>query len=591
MRPTLLTRSLVAAMTASVVIAAAPLVAAAGPRNPPDPPAPTWNDPPPAGVETVKPIKPTWCAGYKPKPWLPGSLAYDEIKRGYSENVLKQIAELACDRPDDAGRQQWIAFYRQGWLNLVGTSEAEDREAMAARLQLDAGDRALAGGVCKRLWHPPADAAPADKLFATLRAQAIGCGGLPMEVGYGTDGGDGMATASYWIDRAAEPPDELVRLAWVLRCFNPGTSSIDPATAHRALGRWSMCGHDALALDRRRFDRAVDALGLPALGKVRAREMFAYTQKLLRSYRAAFKDLRAKDPDYGRILDEPEQGFAAWVKLRADNRAALDDALAMEDSFREGDKRKLAGCSESLRATLAAHIASLAPRTKDDVGDAANDDVGQPVLRALIACDSLMGRHGLVDSEMKLLGLGRLRRGPRTAAFWQTLDVVAAIAADRTKFPVQPASFGGPLPRVRPDDDWMHVAYEATFNETNWDRDQLGRVTAVKPDRDGVMVSFKTETWKEPVSKCTETNRIDRITAEGRVEYRQRCVAAGTRTVKVTPQPVWIRKDLAAGLKPGVFMKWRRDNKPKPAMGFPMEVYADQAQTKLIQFWGFAVTK
>ncbi|MBK9036592.1 MAG: hypothetical protein IPL61_35975 [Myxococcales bacterium] len=121
-------------------------------KGQPDPGAPSWNDPLAPGVETVKPMAPTWCAGYKPRPWLPASIPYDELQRsGYSEDLLQQIAALACDRPDDAARQQWIAFYRQGWLNIVGTTEREDREAMAARPQLRDAQK-VTTAECKPLW-------------------------------------------------------------------------------------------------------------------------------------------------------------------------------------------------------------------------------------------------------------------------------------------------------------------------------------------------------------------------------------------------------------------------------------------------------
>ncbi|MBK9036593.1 MAG: hypothetical protein IPL61_35980 [Myxococcales bacterium] len=414
---------------------------------------------------------------------------------------------------------------------------------------------------------------------------------MPAEVGYGTDGGAEMGAASYWIDRAAEPPDELVRLTWVLRCLNPGASSIDPATADRALGRWAVCGHDAVKLDRRAFDRAVDALKLSPLARVRAREMFAYTRKLLTSYQAGWKALVSTDPAYARILETPAQGFAAWVKLRATNKAALDQAFAMEDAFRDADPRTLTTCGETLREALQQHVASRAPTTKDDVVDAVNDDVGQPLLKALVACDSMQGRHALADTEHKLLGLGRSRRGPRTAAFWATLDVVSEIAAEKFRFPVQPGTFGGPLPAIDRDHDWMVKAWEATFNQINWDRDQKGQVAKVVAKGDGVVVSFKTVSWKEPVWSCKETNRVNRILPDGRVEYRESCVAKGTQTVKNTPRTAWIRKDLASGIKPGVFMSMRLDLKPDPAQGFPLEVHADQAQTKLRAYWGFPVAR
>ena len=557
--------------------------------QPPDPPAATWNEPPPPGVETLKPSRPTWCAGYKPRPWLPGKLYYDDIRiGGYSEQVLRQVAELACDRPDDPGRQAWIAFYRQGWINIVGTTDQEDRAAMAARM-VPGADKLFVESTCKKLWSDR-DASPAERSFNALRAQAIGCSGLPSEITYGTDGGTGMAAASYWLDRSVEPPDELVRLAWVLRCLNPGASAIDPKTAHQGLGNYAFCGHDARKLDRATFERALAALKLPPIGQVRARERFAYTKKLLASYDRAFQLLASKDKDYARLaIHAPEQGFATWVKNRKANAVALDEARAMEDKFRDGDRKAVAGCGVSLRKHLKAHVASLAPKTKDDIVDAVNDDVGQPILAAVIACDSLEQRYGLVNTEMKLLSLGRTRRGPRTAAFWNTLDAVAEIVKDKTKFPVQPNRFGGPLPRVEGQDNWIHVAVDATVNKTSFDRDQKGQVAAVKPQSDGIMVSFRTESWQEPVFSCKDTNRIDRIMPDGRVEYRQSCVATGTQTVRDTPRPAWIRNDLADGIKPGVSLTMRVDGRPSPAQGFPIEVHADKARKRLIQYWGFPV--
>ena len=556
-------------------------------NNPADPPVAKWNDPPPSGVETVKPAPPTWCAGHKPRPWLPGNVAYDEIKRGYSEDQLSQIAMLACDRPDDVGRQAWIAFYRQGWLNIVGTTDAEDREAMAARLDLKQQEAKL-DAACKPLrGRRDDDRSPADRVFDSLRYAALGCRGVPTAIMSQLDN-DSLATASYWLDQAAEPPDELVRLAFVLRCFNTGASSVDPKSAIRTLGNHAFCGHDARKLDRKTFDQAVARYQLPPLGRARAREMFAYTQKLLASYRAAYASLVAKDKDYATlIVDEPERGFAEWSKLRAANQAALDGALAMEDKFRDGDKRAAAGCRTVLRKQLADHVKSRDPKTKDDVIDGVNDDVGQPVLRALVACDALEGRFGIVDSELKLLRQGRERRGPRTAAFWHTLDVVAPIAKDNPKF-VQASQFGAPLPSDNNLGSWMHKAHESTLNNTRFDRDQKGQIASMVASGDGFTIAFKHSSYQAPTWSCQDTNRIDRITPDGRVEYRQSCVQTGTHTVNDTAQSAWIRKDVAEGLKVGMVLEMRLDRKPDPLEGFPMETYSAK---QLVQYWGFPLTK
>jgi hypothetical protein len=237
-------------------------------------------------------------------------------------------------------------------------------------------------------------------------------------------------------------------------------------------------------------------------------------------------------------------------------------------------------------------VRAVKPKTKEEVRDAVNDEVGQPVLKALIACDSLEQRYDITDTEMKLLGSGRVRRGPRTAAYWAAVDALGKIVEDKPKFLAKPQRFGVRLPELTGDDNWIHVAYESTFNQTSFDKDQKGQVAGVKAQNGGVVVSFKTQSWQEPTWNCRETNKIDRISADGRVEYRQSCVATGMETVHATPPTVWIRKDLAAGIAPGVTMEFRVDNKPTyggkggQPHGFPLEVYAGK---KLVAYYGFAI--
>jgi hypothetical protein len=579
--------ALACAVPALLATALATAPAAADGKNPPDPPAATWNDPPPPGVTVARPAAPSWCAGYKPRPWLPGSLAYDDVRHGYTETALEEVAQLACDRPGDPGRQAWIAFYRQGWLNIVGTTDADDRDALAARMHLRDAERVVTEQVCKPLYRRD-ERRPADRAFDRLRADALGCGGLPFEIR--ATGDD--AAISFWLDGAAEPPDELVRVGWVLHCLQTGASSVDPASVHVALGNYAYCGHDALKLDRAGFERDLAVRRLPPLARARAHEVFGYTKKLVASYEQALAALAQQDPDYGHLAHEvPAQAFAAWVKTRAANAAAFDAAAAVEDQLRGGNRKEVAGCGPTLRKLLQAHVAAVGPKTVDEIRDAATDDVGTPLLRALITCDAFEERYGLVDAEVKLEGAGRVHRGPRTAAFWAAMDRVTEIVKDKTKFLAQPARFGAPLPRLELEANPIHVAYEATFNKAHLDRGAKGTVAAVKPQGDGVMVSFRTESWQEPILDCHDTNRVDRILADGRLEYRQSCVSRGTRTAHSTLRPVWMPRDLAAGLKAGVVMSLQIDDTPSPPQGFPLEVYADAGKKHLVQYAGFPVGK
>ena len=567
-----------------------PTIGSSSPRGPADPPAAHWNDPTPPGVETLKPEAPTWCAGYKPRPWLPGNMLYEDVsKEGYSEQLLGEIAMLACDRPDDPGRQAWIAFYRQGWLDIVGTTDAEDREAMAARMHVKEQEAALEA-VCKPLrgaaYAKDDERSPSDRLFDHMRAEALGCDGTPDRVQ-----GRELVEASYWIDRAAEPPDELVRLDYVLRCIqtNNGASAIDPKFANVTLGNYAFCGHDARKLDRASFEKALAAYKLPPLARARARENFAYTQKLLASMGAAYRDLVAQDPDYKRLLvDEPERGFQQWIQLRAAHKAEFDAAAAMEQHFRDEDKRGIAGCGVSLRKQLEEHVRARAPKNGDAVVDAVNDDVGQPLLHALLACDAMEGRFSLVDSEHKLVGLGRVRRGPRTAAFWHTLDVVTELGKDKPKKKwVQPEQFRGPLPQEW-GDTWTAKAYDMSVNKTSF-MDYKGQVASVRHERGGITLVFRRDTYQEPTLDCHDTNRISRIDPDGRVEYQQSCRQVGMHTVDVTPEPAWFRGELAAVIQPGMDVEFRLDSRKQPSEAYPTAVYADKVHKRLVQYWGFPV--
>jgi hypothetical protein len=111
----------------------------------------------------------------------------------------------------------------------------------------------------------------------------------------------------------------------------------------------------------------------------------------------------------------------------------------------------------------------------------------------------------------------------------------------------------------------------------------------VKKDGDVVVVSFKTETWKEEQFDCKDTKQIWLIEPSGLIRYHQECWSTGWKTMTHTEQPIHVPEDAADGLRAGMFLTGKADypfGGKQVRLGYPIAVYDSAAKKKLINWYG-----
>ena len=245
-------------------------------------------------------------------------------------------------------------------------------------------------------------------------------------------------------------------------------------------------------------------------------------------------------------------------KYRTPHKPALDAALAevlrfaklrTESSSREPPKDLVAAfkgqaeapkgptlptCSTDHHAAFIEYITSKKPKSAKDVEDAANDPVGQVLLRASLAC-SVSGNDPLRATFARFL----IREGEP----WLGAHHYAYIKGARdtgSKVPV--LSIWSGLLGVGPLELWTNrrLAYVAH-----------APIKAVTEKDGNVIVTFKTVAagTEYVTTNCWNTNRIERITSSGRVEYEEKCEGY-ERSVTNTEEPIVVPKSFAAGLAP-----------------------------------------
>ncbi|MBI5548562.1 MAG: hypothetical protein HY901_32160 [Deltaproteobacteria bacterium] len=532
-----------------------------------------------AGVEKIAPSKPDWCEGYKGQLKEYSSMPVGSIKRdlgydGYLPRTMRKIAWAACDAPDDPVRQKWVAAWRQGHVNQTGFTEKQDREAMKLWVLSQAEYEAKQKEVCDQFVSSEETLLP-DRYFNRAYRDIFGC----------DDSSDtNLERFNWWYDRKAEAPNELLRAWFVATCLP------ESATLERSPGRLAMCGPDARRLDAAQMEKDLEALKVGEYGKVHARAFLHASRKLAQRFVGFYEEKAKKNPAYKEILFEaPEKGFVAWTEKYAKNKEAMEAAIALENKWTTGSKKALQGCSEPMRKSLAAYLKGQQPKTLDDVTRLANDEVGYMLTSALVVCYAYEERFLEAAETYNLMKTSRVERGPRTSAYYQAMSKLNEVLADQERFPLDPRWFYAPVPDVGGDREaWTYQAYEKTFNQISFGNSE-GKVKDAKPQGTGVLLTFQTATWNEPVYDCKETNRIDRITADGQVVYRQICNPAGTKKVSQTPQPALLPKEMAESIKKGMMVKLTTNQNKQPHFGFPVAVFQDQDQKQLVSSYGMSV--
>jgi len=115
-------------------------------------------------------------------------------------------------------------------------------------------------------------------------------------------------------------------------------------------------------------------------------------------------------------------------------------------------------------------------------------------------------------------------------------------------------------------------------------------VASVKPGTPDSEVAFKPKEWIEERENCTETNKIDRITAGGDIVYRSNCTPLPSIKHTEPYPPAKMAAAAAAGLKKdNVVILVRQDKAPEILFSAHADQKAFEADTGLRAFLGVAL--
>lgn len=510
---------------------------------------------------------PPWCAGHTPSTGDSNASWFKSYyeREGWAGKTIEYAAKAACDKPNDGERQkqvaQWSAMYK---ADFFGATDRDFVEAMTfGMLPQEEGNR-LQEEQCAPYKTRDAEASAEQVALRSAVAWVLGCGNDPDD------------DILYWLDRPQIM--EVHRVALVNTCVRH-----DPAK-ETTKGEFAFCMVDLKKLDRAALDKELASMKVNLYGKLNVVQSFQIAKKRAQLLLQKYAEL-AKDEDWQRLLAAPEAGWASYMKVHQANLPVFEAIRDFDRNAAKGSKKALAGCAATLRPLLFAHMSKQKVKSLEEAQNAASDNVGYPLMVAMMRCDAAEGNLLAVSAAQDLfMNRAKSRRGPRFESYDATLKVLNDIRADREKFPLERT-----YPNL-PDTgrQLWYAAYEQTFNKISHDRG-TGQIQDAKQKGDVVHLTFKTVKWKDQEAYgCRNTRRIYRIRDDGTLEYEQVCKYK-TVTRSSTLAPVDVPADFAKGLKPGMMVELTldtgRDGKVMRT-GLPKSVWRDVDKKKFAGTYG-----
>ena len=547
---------------------------------------------PASGVRTVSPAPPRYCrAGFEAletrearesklrdvlnlRRFAEG--AGTNFKPAHDLNDLSFAARLACSFPQDANQQAWLAVYRQLLVN-----------------ETDMPDPAL-------------DALFAYALTSSERRATLNCAGYSQDrnmpaperaarsaVGMFVCGARGVQADEmlYWLDRAEQLPDELLRaaLVWNVAGWDRapyarplGTLGVDPEGLLRdqELSGWVQVRRDALALDGPRFEQALSGSRLDETERVFARVQFYRTKRLAQLHDAAWRTLGARIPELLPMVGElGERAFVEWTQAHATHRAAMEQAFDFEVRLAEGGPGAVRGCAPTLRRSWLDYLEGQRPSSVEDIEASVDTPAGSVLASAYYRCELVAGDRTHAVVLAILLQRAQTQRGPRVAALNAVRRAAALAVRDNPRFAFTARGLR-PFTLMREGVNWVEDVDLYSSSEVE------GVVATVTPRGEDVRVTFRTSLMEVPTFQCTETSRVHRILPDGTIEYRRNCVQTGTRMVDNTPPPGLIHRDFAAGVAVGRALRAYQMTSAEDVRTVPHSAFADAAATRVAAFLG-----
>lgn len=522
---------------------------------------------PAPGRETVRPMKPDWCGAYKskgsynsqvlegPQHSINGALEYDRMPDEGYEDLQQEIGAAACEWPNDPSVQKQVAYWRQLYLNISGMTEAEDRAALKLVMNFDKMNKLQDEQIAK--YKDWADQAP-DEAGRQLRRMI-----QPLLFGKNVlvdPERKDLGAYEFFLDTPGRPASMIERVAYVWTCLGKLPPSDQPV---RAVAR---CGSDAKRIDVAAADAEARAMGLNELGRLRV-HTYAVAAKAAYASLAPLVAKQDKQAPKFKIqataADHPEAAYASWDALYAAHKPLFDLGMTAEaalwkptrddraDAVLKGD---LGHCAAAFAAEYHQIATHAKARSVDDAKDVIADPWTSFVLEHLALCD--LAEHKYLDAYAWLRLVheagGVPARGPRYALHAQArLDSIELLKESLTPEVADHAEDQLYLELERIISDQSLVDGRNWKRDPNSDTDKAeGTIVAIKKHPDGsATLTFKKERHVWAQEDCRDTDKIDRIDSEGKVEYVQVCTPAAPLVVTRLQDPVTVSADTAQFLK------------------------------------------
>ncbi|MEO1273452.1 MAG: hypothetical protein AAFX99_35660, partial [Myxococcota bacterium] len=205
-----------------------------------------------------------------------------------------------------------------------------------------------------------------------------------------------------------------------------------------------------------------------------------------------------------------------------------------------------AACSSTFPTQAAAMLASHALKTESDAQALFSTGPGNVVMAAWTLCQQALGNHVATQALQRLQRRWRVERGERHAVLW-ALQMHYVEKGKRVYLPMCVGEARWNVLRAQ-------VALAATAprlyqGPTRPLSKRGGQIKKIQEET----VSFFAEKFTYDDENCTSTGRISHISFQSdhtaRVHYHQNCVVVGTKTEKITIDPVEVSPSSASALK------------------------------------------
>lgn len=360
--------------------------------------------------------------------------------------------------------------------------------------------------------------------------------------------GSARAWLRGWIDQGiATDTPQLPRAAYVHLCARQMAAEDGKLYPAMAIG----CAWHADRLDLKALAKELEARPASQRG-VMAKQFAADVTAVRQRALAAFP--RASSAREWEVFYElPMKIRAAVVARRSTHAKAYQRLVAFETAIEGG---KFEGCAAPLRDSLATYLRGA--KTLPAIRERITDPLGYALADALARCHYYNERELKAGAVLAFLDKARRQTTLAEQVRFAQIDALAGDAEKAKKFPnLVGSKYSSVDPTdLRPVEPWgtkLDLKWRAQKYELLRFQTSEGRVARLEKKAKGTTIHFKKERVPVVDVRCRETNRIDSITSDGKIIYREECTRTPKGHTWDSPSPVTV--DEANGVSPGRFVR------------------------------------